>query len=102
MNSLRFSPDGRWVASAGEDSTIKIWDLAAGKLLIDLKQHAGAVNSIEFHPSEYLLASGSSDRLVAALHLLYSVDITIGQLYCKLMGSNLTNDWEGFLLVSNI
>ena len=62
VNCLRFSPDGRWVASASEDSTIKIWDLAAGKLLIDLKQHTGPVNSIEFHPSEYLLASGSSDR----------------------------------------
>jgi len=50
------------VASASEDATIRIWDLAAGKLLVELRQHTGPVNSIEFHPSEYLLASGSSDK----------------------------------------
>ena len=41
----------------------QIWDLTAGKLLRDLKLHKGAVNAVEFHPHELLLASGSADRL---------------------------------------
>ena len=47
-----------------DDTLVKIWDLKAGKLLIDLKGHTGSVNSLEFHPNEFLLATGSSDRTV--------------------------------------
>jgi hypothetical protein len=42
--------------------TGQIWDLKAGRLLTDLKGHTGAVNTLEFHPNEFLLATGSSDR----------------------------------------
>ena len=41
---------------------MKIWDLKAGRLLTDLKGHTSPVNSLEFHPNEFLLATGSSDR----------------------------------------
>ena len=41
-----------------------MWDLTAGKLLNDFKLHTGPVNTVEFHPNEFLLASGSSDRTV--------------------------------------
>jgi katanin p80 WD40 repeat-containing subunit B1 len=64
INSLKFSPDSKWVASASDDGLVKIWDLKAGRLLTDLKGHTGPVNSLEFHPNEFLLASGSSDRTV--------------------------------------
>ena len=33
-------------------------------MLQDFKQHSGPVNTVEFHPNEFLLASGSSDRTV--------------------------------------
>ena len=64
VNSIRFSPDGRWIASAGEDGYLKLWDLTVGKLLNDFKGHSAAVSSVEFHPSEFLLASASLDRFV--------------------------------------
>ena len=62
MNSLRFSPDGRWIASAGEDGRLKLWDLAAGKEIHNFEEHNGPVTAVEFHPVEFLLASGSADR----------------------------------------
>ncbi len=52
------------MASASDDGLVKLWDLKAGRLLTDLKGHQGPVNSLEFHPNEFLLASGSSDRTV--------------------------------------
>ena len=33
-------------------------------MLHEFKHHTGAVTTLEFHPSEFLLASGSSDRTV--------------------------------------
>lgn len=33
LTCVRFSPDGKWVASAAKDGQVLIWDLVAGKLL---------------------------------------------------------------------
>lgn len=40
----------------------QLWDLSAGRLLAEFKDHKGPVTSTRFHPKEFLLASGSSDR----------------------------------------
>lgn len=45
-------------------SFFQLWDLAAGKIMFEFTGHTGPVNVVEFHPNEYLLASGSSDRYI--------------------------------------
>ena len=40
----------------------QLWDLMQSKMITEFKSHTAAVNIIQFHPNEYLLASGSSDR----------------------------------------
>lgn len=45
-------------------SSFQLWDLTAGKLMFEFTGHTGPVNVVEFHPNEYLLASGSSDRYI--------------------------------------
>ena len=48
----------------------QLWDLTSGKLLHDFKQHTAAVNCVEFHPKEFLLATASNDRFVVQIVLL--------------------------------
>jgi WD40 repeat protein len=64
IRAVLFSPDGKIVASASSDKTIRLWDVDAGRMLRSLDYHRDNVTSIAFSPDGKTIASGSLDKTV--------------------------------------
>ncbi|HUE72151.1 MAG TPA: serine/threonine-protein kinase [Pirellulaceae bacterium] len=64
VNAVAFSPDGKRLASAGGDGTVKIWNSGTGKVLQTFQAHTDSVVSVAFHPDDKHLASLGADRKV--------------------------------------
>src|SRR5262249_20941186 len=61
---VAFSPNGRWLASAGEDKTVRIWDSATGEEVRILSGHTDVVRTVAFSPDGKVLASCGGDKTV--------------------------------------
>ena len=64
VNSVAFSPDGKMLASASWDETIRLWEVASGESRRELKGHANRVRSVAFSPDGKMLASASNDQTI--------------------------------------
>lgn len=66
VQSVAFSPDGKRVASASSDYTVKLWEIGAVRshALATLRKHTDKVHTVAFSPDGLRIASGSRDRTI--------------------------------------
>lgn len=64
-----YSPDGRILATVGEDHTISLWEVPTGRQLRHFKGHHGSVTTLAFSPDGKTLASGSEDTTILVWEL---------------------------------
>jgi len=73
--TVEFSPDGRYIASgsgtdkvemdnAADENDIRIWDIAAGTQVADLRGHRDGVMEVRWSPDGARLVSASDDKTV--------------------------------------
>ena len=56
-----FDGDGRRVATAGADGTVRVWDVASGRLERVMRGHTQIVSSVQFSPDGTRVLTGSPD-----------------------------------------
>jgi WD40 repeat protein len=61
INAIAWSPDGRRIATGGNDSSVRIYDGRTGRSQLELLGNAGPVISVDWDPDGQRLLTGSSD-----------------------------------------
>jgi WD40 repeat protein len=78
---MRLSPSGKLLATAGKDTFVRLWDLATGNPLHEIK-HSGETNGVAFTSDNKTLATGCTDGKIRF------VDVATGKERGALTGHN--------------
>jgi WD40 repeat protein len=71
--------DGKTLVSAGDDQSVRVWDVESGELVRSLNQHTRSVNAVALRPADGglpMVASAASDRTIRLWQP------TIGRMVC--------------------
>ncbi|NEO34429.1 MAG: NACHT domain-containing protein [Symploca sp. SIO3C6] len=62
--SLRFSPDGKFLAGGDSDGVIHLWEAASGREILTCIGHQDGVHSVSWSDDAQTFASGSGDKTI--------------------------------------
>ncbi len=61
FNSAQFSPDGKYIVTASDDNTARVWDAKTGEPVTEPLMHENSVNSAQFSPDGKYIVTASYD-----------------------------------------
>jgi WD40 repeat protein len=69
LSGVAFSADGRFVASAGADAVVRVWDVQTQAEVRGLRGHTEWATCVAFSPDARLLISGGADKIARIFEL---------------------------------
>src|SRR3954452_20467264 len=79
---LAYSPDGKYIASAGWDNLVRLWDAKTGKEVRRFEGHKGPVYGVTFSPDGKRLVSNGQELTIRVW------EVATGKLLRELSGHN--------------
>lgn len=64
VHSVALSSDGKYLATASNDYTVRLWDVKSGKELHSLAVPKEYVNAVAFSPDSKTLAAASAEKII--------------------------------------
>lgn len=61
---MKFSPDGKWIASCSADATVKTWSADTGAHQHTFHGHLAGISTLAWAPDSRTIASGSDDKTI--------------------------------------
>jgi len=61
--SIRWSPDGKLIASCSKDDTVRVWDVESKRELITLRGHSNDVDDVQWNPNGTQLLSADGETI---------------------------------------
>jgi WD40 repeat protein len=62
--ALAWSPDGKRIASGGDDNIVHVWDASTGQALLQYRGHTDIIFKLAWSPDGAFIASTSADGTV--------------------------------------
>ena len=90
VNNFALSPDGQWLAIAGEDRTVWIQHLGTQQVIHRLAGHEQEISKVVFSPDGKFIASGDKQGKINIWQLDWESDQTIKAIYQKTL---IQPDW---------
>ncbi|WP_411132975.1 NB-ARC domain-containing protein [Streptomyces sp. C10] len=64
VRAVAIAPDDTWIATASDDGTVRIWDVASGNCTATLSGHTDSVHAVAIAPDGTWIATASPDKTI--------------------------------------
>lgn len=84
IHCVSFSPDGKYLAAAGDETTVRIFDLAGGMQLTELNNHSATINSISWNSNSNKVASCCADGTMRVFTVTSTDESYVFPIFCRI------------------